>query len=276
MKKILGLVFSHRKLGNSELLVKEIMSRVPGDNILELIRVTDLKLEPCRACYYCLSHPGCNIKDDFNYIINKIREADAVVTGVPVYLLGLHGYYKMFTDRLVGSYNYAASTKGKPFIITIPYGTQGWRGYSGAAALVMPRLLQMNVLDCWFVHATLPGECFMAHDNLDYAGSLADRLFRGQHYTPGKRGCSWCGNDIFRFTEDGGVECVVCSAVGVLKQGNVPDFSESEYCRFTAEEIGHHFNVWLKEMKDKFHNVKDSLKDIQQKYRDMNWWIKPD
>ena len=276
MKKILGLVFSHRKLGNSELLVKEIMDRVPGDNILELIRVTDLKLEPCKACYYCLTHPECNIKDDFNFIIKKIREADAVVIGAPVYLLGIHGYYKMFTDRIVGAYNYYESTKDKPCIIAIPYGTQGWTGYSRAAALVMPRLLQMKVIDCWFVHATLPGESFMNRENFDYAGVLAERLFSGESYVPGERECSCCGSDIFRLVSHNRVECVICGATGILNAGNIPDFSGIEHNRFTPEEIEEHFNVWLKEMKEKFLNVKDSLKKVQQKYRDMNWWIKPD
>ena len=276
MKKILGLVFSHRNLGNSEILVKDIMSRVPGDNSLELIRVTDLKLEPCRACYYCLRHPECNIKDDFNFIMKKIREADAVVAGAPVYLLGLHGYYKIFTDRIVGSFNYADSTKGKPFILAIPYGSPGWTGYSRAAALVMPRVLQMKVIDCWFVQATLPGESFMTQENIDYAGILAEKLLNGEPCFPGKRECSWCGNNIFRLADDNGVECVVCGAAGVLTPGNVPDFSASKYCRFTEEEIEHHFDVWLKEMKDKFLRVKDSLKEIQNKYRDMNWWIKPE
>lgn len=42
MKKILGLVFSNRRLGNSEILVKEIMRSIPDDGSRELIRVTDL------------------------------------------------------------------------------------------------------------------------------------------------------------------------------------------------------------------------------------------
>lgn len=277
MKKILGLVFSQRKLGNSELLVKEIMSRVPGDNSLELIRVTDMKIETCRACYRCLNpDTDCIIEDDFNFIIRKIRDADALVIGVPVYLLGLHGYFKMFTDRLVGAFNYSGSTKDKPCIITIPYGTLGWTGYSRAAALVVPRLLRMRLVDCWVVHATLPGESFMNRENLDYAGSLAHKLFSGETYIPGERECPMCGNDIFRLVPGDTVECVVCGAEGVLKPGNMPDFSGTRHYRFSSEEIEAHFNFWLKEMKGKFLEMKDRLKEIQRKYRDMNWWIKPD
>lgn len=277
MKKVLGLVFSHRKLGNSELLVKEIMNRVPVEKNLELIRMTDLKIEPCRACYRCLNpDTECVIKDDFNFVIKKIREADAVIIGVPVYLLGLHGYYKMFTDRLVGAFNYSGSTKDKPCIIAIPYGSTGWTGYSRAAALVMPGFLQMKIIDCWLVHATQPGESFMNDENIEYTGILAEKLFSGQRFVPGKRECSLCGCDVFRMLPDDGVECAICGAIGVLKPGNIPDFSGSGYNRFSSEKIEEHFNVWLREMKEKFLAIKDDLREIQKNYRDMNWWVKPE
>jgi len=91
MKKILGMVISPRKLGNSEILVKEIMSSIPEKCELQLIRLTDMKIDYCRACYHCLQPDvECPIDDDFNFVMKKIMEASALVIGVPVYLLGLH------------------------------------------------------------------------------------------------------------------------------------------------------------------------------------------
>lgn len=73
MKKVLGLVVSNRKLGNSEILVKEIMGNIPEECNRELIRLTDLEIKPCKACYRCLQPDNaCPVRDDFNFVIGKI------------------------------------------------------------------------------------------------------------------------------------------------------------------------------------------------------------
>lgn len=276
MKKILGVVISKRKLGNSELLVKEIMSSIPGECSLELIRLTDLSIESCRACYRCLQpDQDCPIQDDFNYVMGKIKAADAVVIGAPVYILGIHGYYKMLTDRLVGAYNHALHTQGKPCAIVIPYGTKGWEGYSKASALPLPRLLKMKLIDCWVVHATMPGESLLNPDNLNYAQALGRELFSGRQYQPGSRECPACGSDVFRLLPDNQVECPLCGAKGVLNSEGLLRFAEEQYCRFADEEMEEHFKVWLAEMKHRFLAEKDRLKEVQKVYSDKEWWIKP-
>lgn len=276
MRKVLGLVISPRKLGNSELLVKEIMSSIPEKCSRELIRLTDLRIEPCKACYQCLQpDKDCPIKDDFNFVINKIKEADALIIGVPVYILGPHGYYKMLTDRLLGAGNYAEFTEGKPCLLVIPFGTKGWEGYSRAAALVMPRLLKMKIVDCWQIHSTLPGESLLNRDNLKYAQNLGMGLFNGSEYKFGTRECSHCGSDLFRLLAGNRVECPVCGVQGILKDDNIPDFTDADYCRFSNEEMEEHFKVWLVEMKQRFLDEKDHLKEVQKAYRDKDWWIKP-
>lgn len=276
MKKVLGLVISRRKLGNSELLVKEIMGNIPETCSRELIRLTDLKIEPCKACYGCLQPDNdCPIKDDFNFVIRKIREADALVIGVPVYLLGPHGYYKMLTDRLVGAQNHAEDTKGKPCVIVIPYGAKGWEGYSKTATLVLPKLLRMKLVDCWQVYATLPGESLLNVDNIKHAQSLGKGIFNNCEYHTGRRECPCCGSDLFRLLPENRVECSICSAQGILKYDNIPDFTGTDYCRFSDQELEEHFNGWVVETKNRFIDEKDRLKDLQKEYRDKDWWTKP-
>lgn len=74
MKKVLGLVVSNRKLGNSEILVKEIMNNIPEECSRELIRLTDLEIKPCQACYRCLQpEKACLVQDDFNFVIKKLE-----------------------------------------------------------------------------------------------------------------------------------------------------------------------------------------------------------
>lgn len=276
MKNVLGLVISHRKLGNSELLVKEIMRSIPEECNRELIRLTDLKIDPCKACYRCLQpEQVCPLEDDFNFVLSKIKAADALVIGVPVYILGPHGYYKLLMDRLVGAANYAAHTKDKPCVIVIPFGTSGWQGYSQAASLIMPRLLQMRLVDIWQVHATLPAEALLNPDNLNYARSLGRDIFQGREYQPGPRECIQCGSDLLRLLPINRVECPICGAQGVLTSQGVPDFTASDYCRFSDHEVEEHFHGWLTEMKQRYWNEKDHLHQVQKDYRNIDWWIKP-
>lgn len=277
MKKVLGLVVSERKLGNSEIMVKEIMKNVPDPCDREMIRLTDMKIEPCKACYNCLKPATpCRLDDDFNFVINKIKEADALVIGLPVYVLGPHGYLKMLNDRLLGAGHYVQNTGGKPCAVVVSYGVPGWEGYTKTAALALPRFLQMKVVDFWQVHAALPAEGLLDITNLDRAKNIGLNLFSGQEYKKGSRECALCGGDLFRLLPDGGMECPICGARGNLKPDNTLDFSGSGYCRFSAEVMQEHFLGWLVSMKDKFMKEKDRLKEVQRPYREMNWWIKPD
>ena len=276
MKKVLGIIISHRRLGNSELLVKEIMSSIPEECDRQLIRLTDLKIEPCKACYQCLQpDKNCPIKDDFHFIISKFKEADVLIIGVPVYILGPHGYYKMLSDRLVGAQNYSAYTEGKPCVIVMPYGTEGWEGYSKAAALVMPRLLRMKIVDCWQVHATLPGESLLNPDNLEYAQAIGRGIFNGLEYHSGSRECSRCGSDLFRLLAENRVECPICGAQGLLKDNCIPDSTGADYYRFSNQEMEEHFKGWLVKMKHRFLAEKDILKELHKGYRNKDWWIRP-
>ncbi len=276
MKKILGLVISHRKLGNSELMVKEIMKNVPGDCQHDLIRVTDLKLEACKACYHCLQpDTECKVHDDFNFVMKKIKQADGVVIGVPVYILGPHGCHKLLQDRLVGAYNYISHTSGKPCIIAMPYGTIGWTGYSKAAAQVLPRTLKMKIIDTWMINATLPAESLLTPANLAYARDLGQRMFSGEEYRPDLRECPQCGSDLFRLLPGNQIECPICNGIGTLGADNIPDFSASSHNRFAQHEIEEHFNEYLVAMRARFKAEKDILKHAQKQYKDMDWWIKP-
>ncbi len=276
MKTILGLVVSHRKLGNSEILVKEIMRNIPGECHHQLIRVTGLNLESCKACYGCLQpDAGCKTKDDFNFIMESIKKADAVIIGVPVYILGPHGCYKLMQDRMVGAYNYTKYTADKPCAVVVPFGTIGWQGYSKAAASIFPRTLEMKIIDIWMVHATLPAESLLNEENLAYARNLGRRIFNGGEYQPGERECPQCGSDLFHLLPGNIIECPICSAKGVLGADNIPDFTASTHNRFGPHEIEEHFNEYLAEMRARFKAEKDILKGVQKDYKEMDWWIKP-
>ena len=55
MKNLLGIIGSPRKMGNCELMVKEIAAAIPGPPKLSMVRLVEKDIRPCKACYRCLT-----------------------------------------------------------------------------------------------------------------------------------------------------------------------------------------------------------------------------
>ncbi len=102
-KKVLILSGSPRKGGNSDLLCDQFMKgALETGNQVEKIRVSEKKIDYCKACYYCSSHGGeCVIKDDMAEIVQKIIDADVIVLASPVYFYSIAAQLKTLIDRTV-------------------------------------------------------------------------------------------------------------------------------------------------------------------------------
>ena len=76
----------------------------------ETIYIADQKINYCVGCFNCwFVHPGkCIHKDDMKMIRDKIKEADILVFGSPVYFDGFTAQFKTMLDRLISG--------GMPFI----------------------------------------------------------------------------------------------------------------------------------------------------------------
>ena len=88
-KNLLGIVCSPRKFGNSELFIKELYRQLSGDWELTLMRLPELDIRPCRACYQCLfGEMRCPQDDDFSMALRALIESDAYIVAAPTYLWG--------------------------------------------------------------------------------------------------------------------------------------------------------------------------------------------
>ena len=103
MKKVLILSGSPRKDGNSDILCDQFAKGAKeAGNRVEVVRVADRKIAPCRACYYCCSHNGeCVIKDDMADVLQKMIDADVLVLASPVYFYSIDAQLKAVIDRTV-------------------------------------------------------------------------------------------------------------------------------------------------------------------------------
>jgi multimeric flavodoxin WrbA len=84
--KVVGIVGSPRKNGNTEILTAHTLAAIAEEGIeTELIRLAGLDIKPCTACDYCRTEGKCNIKDDLNPVYEKMKQADGIILATPVY-----------------------------------------------------------------------------------------------------------------------------------------------------------------------------------------------
>ncbi len=98
--KVLGIVFSPRKNGNTEIIVREALegAREAGAEA-ELITTRDYKINPCDGCGSCHKTGECRINDDMQIMYKKLLEADGIIFGTPVYFWQMCAQAKIFIDR---------------------------------------------------------------------------------------------------------------------------------------------------------------------------------
>ena len=98
--KVLGIVCSPRKGGNTEILVDEALTSAKECGAeVELITIAGMNIAPCDGCESCMTTKKCRLDDDMQGIYLKLLEADGFVFGTPVYFWGVTAQAKALIDR---------------------------------------------------------------------------------------------------------------------------------------------------------------------------------
>lgn len=112
--KILGIVGSYRKGGNTDLITDAILSGAARRGAeIEKIFIDDLKIGSCRGCMDCRKEGICCQEDDVAELVAKIDRADGVVFGSPIYGNYITGQAKVLLDRMMGVINKTSYLPGK-------------------------------------------------------------------------------------------------------------------------------------------------------------------
>jgi len=110
--KVVGIVGSPRKNGNTELLTKHTLKAISEEGLdIELIRLADLEIKPCTACMLCKEQEICSIEDDLFPIYLRMKEADGIILASPVYYSSATALIKALMERV----GYIARWNGEPF-----------------------------------------------------------------------------------------------------------------------------------------------------------------
>ncbi|MGI6465107.1 MAG: flavodoxin family protein [Methanobacterium sp.] len=100
MVKIIGIIGSPRKGGNTEIYVKKALESAQNAGAeTEIINLATAEIEPCTACDICKSTGECAIYDDMVEIGKKLQEAHGVIIASPVYFGSVTAQTKIFIDR---------------------------------------------------------------------------------------------------------------------------------------------------------------------------------
>lgn len=102
MKQVLIIEASPRK-GFSELVVREVASKLEKEVNVETVALRDVNILPCKGCCVCLSRGSnyCPQKDDdTKLILSKMENADGVIVITPNHSLQVTTILKNLFDRL--------------------------------------------------------------------------------------------------------------------------------------------------------------------------------
>lgn len=98
--KILGVVGSRRKKGNTSTLMQEALKPFKMNNIeTKLVFLDDYNINDCNGCEGCEETYKCVINDDMQKLYPDILESDAIILGSPAYFYNVSADIKAFIDR---------------------------------------------------------------------------------------------------------------------------------------------------------------------------------
>ena len=99
--KVLGIAGSLRPESNTLSYVKTALEVFEKEGVqTELVSLRGKEIKPCTGCYDCTRQGRCTIEgDDFDEILEKMRTAEGLVLGSPVYLSSVVPQMMALLDR---------------------------------------------------------------------------------------------------------------------------------------------------------------------------------
>jgi multimeric flavodoxin WrbA len=278
--KILALVGSYRKNGNSDIVAKEALMGAEEEGAqVELMRLTDYEIQACQGFGLCLfREKGCHIKDDVNFIWSKIGEADGILLSLPCYFLESTAVLKQLIDR-AWVLAHRGTLRGKYASVMVPYATRGWIPYAMLQPNIFCGILGLKVIHRAAFNVQGLGEAVHDESAILKARGIGRELARAvldrdpaYRSEPGL--CPICQGWNIRILKDRkAVECPTCGIRGVLevRDGTIEvafhEKAQTDY-RFDPEVGYNHFTYHIKPSRDYFLRTKDERKAKGMVYKD--------
>jgi multimeric flavodoxin WrbA len=176
--KILALIGSPRKEGNTDIIVDQILrgSKTKG-HTSEKLYLCDYTISFCADCHNCKKGDYiCCLKDEMQKIYPKMETADLIVFGTPIYWYGPTAKMKVLMDRM-RPFVANKKLKGKKAVVVAPSA----EGEIACGPLVEMFRMSFEYLGIEFLGKILPeaykkGEVAANQPELDKAYALGASL----------------------------------------------------------------------------------------------------
>lgn len=246
--KVTGIVASPRRIGNSDILVKETLKGLQEQGLeVSILRLRDFRIEYCNGCEKCVvqENPRCPIKDDVKFIYEQIMQSDGLVLGSPIYIHGIPGILKTLIDRIrpYVSKGESIGKKFSGFLFTHTFNSEFEYAYALPYLLFFSFYLNFQVSGILSVPSGSPGECLIDVENIRKVRVLSEKLFRNiidpagpvtdfqeKQETTGQETiiCPGCHNLTFSMKQ-GKIICPVCKEEGILAGDSVDWQKKSQF-----------------------------------------------
>lgn len=262
--KLLGIIGSGRRKGNSEVLVKEALlaAREVQSLEIELIRLMDVTIKPCNGCMRCTEPvmKSCPLKDDTYWLFERMAEVDGIVIGAPTYFLVPSSPIALISSRAFMGRHLVEKCRGKPVVTIVVSGRRVGEGLTAPLLSILPLVLGFEIYGSMSTAALGAAEVLLNDENIERARDLGRRLVTKEKMKPPPFRCLICWGHMVRPTRGGMMICPICyipAAVSV-KNGQVTLSFENTDLSQT------HWNVtnWLE------HDVETNITPATIKYRE--------
>jgi multimeric flavodoxin WrbA len=180
MPKVVLISGSPKAEGNTAQLMKECARVIEGRGVeTEIVSFADMKIESCTACGKCSELGRCSLEDGLNEIIDKIRNAQGLIVGSPVYFGTARGDVMAALQRIgyvsrKGG-NYLAGKVGGPIAVA----RRGGQTFTLQEMLMFFLINDMIVPGSTYwnmVFGRLPGEVWQDEEGIETIRHFSDNV----------------------------------------------------------------------------------------------------
>ena len=176
--KVLLINGSPRVKGNTYIALSEVAKALEANGIeAEIVSIGAKAVQGCIACGKCAEMGRCVFKDAlYNTVWEKLKDADGIVVGSPVYYAGPNGSLCALLDRLF--YSASSLLRYKPAAAVAVC-------RRGGASATFDRLNKYFTINCmpvvssqyWNnVHGLMPGEASQDAEGLQIMRTLGNNM----------------------------------------------------------------------------------------------------
>lgn len=259
---VLGIGASYRKLGNTEILVREALEACSEKGAqTSFVRLTDFDIKPCKGCMACVFKSAeCRITDDMASLIQLMDKNDYLILGSPTYLLSPPGVIKMILDRF-----FMAQTrfKGKKASTIGVAALPQWEPFLLPMLNMLVLSFGYQLVDSQIFYAAGPGEVLLEENDIKRAREIGKRLLSENPAPVNDDACPVCKA---RFISLEHMKCPVCGLSFSVKDGKVV-YNPPEHHRFTEEGWREHLENWILRTEGRYFNRIEEIQRLREKYQ---------